>query len=224
MLACAVGVEPSSPRLQRPAAATVLTTAARGVLLSGAAAAEPPRRWTVFVGRHVGVVSTPGIDAARDVISGADAGYVALQITRMETAVQNDPGLAIGTAKELIETCCRTILAERGITIPRSPDLPHLIKLRSRELELTPSIFPTRRRLQIRSGVCSATSRRSRRASRNSATSTEPVHGRQASARGLGSRHAKLAVGAASTLAVFLVETHRSRLGARAGTKPRAGR
>jgi len=34
-------------------------------------------------------------------------------------------------------------------------------------------------------------------------------HGKEASSRGLGPRHAKLAVGAASTLAVFLAETHR---------------
>lgn len=34
-------------------------------------------------------------------------------------------------------------------------------------------------------------------------------HGKAASSKGLGPRHAKLAVGAASTLAVFLAETHR---------------
>ena len=33
-------------------------------------------------------------------------------------------------------------------------------------------------------------------------------HGKKAGTKGLGSRHAKLAVGAASTLAVFFVETH----------------
>jgi hypothetical protein len=33
-------------------------------------------------------------------------------------------------------------------------------------------------------------------------------HGKAAGSKGLGSRHAKLAVGAASTLAVFLAETH----------------
>ncbi len=36
-------------------------------------------------------------------------------------------------------------------------------------------------------------------------------HGRHASSKGLQSRHARLAVGAASTLAVFLVETHDGR-------------
>jgi len=36
-------------------------------------------------------------------------------------------------------------------------------------------------------------------------------HGKPAGAKGLQSRHAKLAVGAASTLAVFLAETHNER-------------
>jgi hypothetical protein len=35
----------------------------------------------------------------------------------MELSVHSDTTLAIGTAKELIETCCKTILAERGKTL-----------------------------------------------------------------------------------------------------------
>ena len=36
------------------------------------------------------------------------------QIGRLGSSVEADPSLAIGTAKELIETCCKTILAELG--------------------------------------------------------------------------------------------------------------
>lgn len=36
-------------------------------------------------------------------------------------------------------------------------------------------------------------------------------HGKEANAKGLDPRHAKLAVGAASPLAVFLLETHQER-------------
>lgn len=165
----------------------------------------------VFVGRYEGVVSAPGITVARDALSGADAGYVAQQITRMETAVQNDPGLAIGTAKELVETCCRTILTERGVEIPRNPDLPMLVKLTSMELELTPADIPE----------LAKAAKMIKRLLSNLATITQGIaelrnqygtgHGREATTRGLTSRHAKLAVGAASTLAVFFVETHRAR-------------
>ena len=37
------------------------------------------------------------------------------QYERALAAVETDPSLAIGTAKELIETCCKTILSERGL-------------------------------------------------------------------------------------------------------------
>lgn len=33
----------------------------------------------------------------------------------MESAAENDPGFAIGTAKELVETVCKTFLKERSI-------------------------------------------------------------------------------------------------------------
>jgi hypothetical protein len=100
----------------------------------------------VYVGRYVGVGTTPGLTAARETLAGADPGYVAQQITRMEAAVINDPGLAIGTAKELVETCCKTILTERSVTFSKNADLPELVKLTSRELELTPDDIPEKSR------------------------------------------------------------------------------
>lgn len=165
----------------------------------------------VFVGRYVGTVSTPGLAAARDTFAGTDLGYVAQQITRMDAAVINDPSLAIGTAKELVETCCKTILTERGITFSKNADLPELVKLTSKELELTPSDIPDQ----------SKAAETIKRLLSNLATITQGVaelrnhygtgHGKAAGAKGLQSRHAKLAVGAASTLAVFLAETHNER-------------
>lgn len=165
----------------------------------------------IYVGRHVGIAQAPGVAAAKNTLGGTDPGYVAQQITRMETAVENDPGLAIGTAKELVETCCKTILAERGVDAPKTADLPQLVKLTCKELELTPSDIPE-------SAKASDTIKR---LLSNLATITQGIaelrnkygtgHGKDASARGLTPRHAKLAVGAASTLAVFLAETHRVR-------------
>lgn len=165
----------------------------------------------VYVGRFVGVVATPGISAARETFAGTDPGYVAQQITRMDAAVLNDPGLAIGTAKELVETCCKTILEGRKVTFSKSADLPELVKLTSKELELTPDDIPDK----------SKAADTIKRLLSNLASITQGVaelrnhygtgHGKSASTKGLQSRHAKLAVGAASTLAVFLTETHNER-------------
>ncbi len=165
----------------------------------------------VFVGRFVGIIGTPALSAARETLAGTDPGYVAQQITRMDAAVLNDPGLAIGTAKELVETCCKTILTDRGVAFSKNADIPELVKLTSKELELTPADIPEKAKA----------SDTIKRLLSNLATITQGVaelrnhygtgHGKAAGAKGLQPRHAKLAVGAASTLAVFLAETHNDR-------------
>ena len=162
----------------------------------------------VFVGRYVGVGITPAISTAKETLGGTDPGYVAQQITRMEAAVANDPALAIGTAKELVETCCKTILQARRIQFGKSADLPELVKLTIKGLELTPDDIPDKAKAADTM----------KRLLSNLATITKGVselrnhygtgHGKTAGSKGLGPRHAKLAVGAASTLAVFLAETH----------------
>ncbi len=165
----------------------------------------------VFVGRYIGVANAPGVDAAREVLSGTDAGYVTQQITRMEAAVNQDPELAIGTAKELVETCCKSILTERGVSFSKNDDLPKLVKATVRQLELSPDDIPDRAKA----------SETIKRLLSNLATITQGVaelrnyygtgHGKARTGKGLQPRHAKLAVGAASTLAVFLAETHKAR-------------
>ncbi|GHD20910.1 hypothetical protein GCM10007052_31050 [Halioglobus japonicus] len=68
----------------------------------------------VYSGRFIGNHTTPGIDSVRETFSGADIGYITQQITRMESAVNQDPELAIGTAKELVETCCKSYSTKEG--------------------------------------------------------------------------------------------------------------
>ena len=173
----------------------------------------------VYVGRYVGVAGAPAVAVARDALSGTDAGYVAQQITRMEAAVQNDPSLAIGTAKELVETCCKTILSECSVKPPKNADLPALVRLTVKQLKLTPDDVPE----------TAKAADTIKRLLSNLATITQGIaelrnsygtgHGKRAGSKGLDSRHAKLAVGAASTLAVFLVETHHQRVGGGSGSQ-----
>jgi hypothetical protein len=165
----------------------------------------------VFTGRFIGISVSPGISSARETLSGTDVGYVSQQITRMEAAVNQDPELAIGTAKELIETCCKSILDECGVPFAKYDDLPKLVKGTVTHLELTPDDIPD----QVKA------SETIKRLLSNLAAITNGVaelrnhygtgHGRIKANKGLQSRHAKLAVGAASTLAVFLTETHKIR-------------
>ena len=163
----------------------------------------------VFIGRFVGTSVSPGLNSARETFSGTDVGYVSQQITRMETAVNQDPELAIGTAKELVETCCKSILNECQVSFSKNDNLPKIMKATIQQLELTPEDIP---------GQAKA-SKTIKRLLSNLATITQGVaelrnhygtgHGKLSANKGLQARHAKLAVGAASTLAVFLAETYK---------------
>jgi hypothetical protein len=165
----------------------------------------------VFAARYVGVTPAPGLALIKQAIAGTDPGYVTQQITRMEAAVGRDPDLAIGTAKELVETCCRTILRDRGVTCSGAVGLTVLVKQTAKTLALTPEDIPEKARA---AAII-------KRLLSNLGTIAQGIaelrnlygtgHGKEAGAKGLGPRHAKLAVGAAATLAVFLVETHNIR-------------
>lgn len=165
----------------------------------------------VFIGRFVGFAISPGINSAKETLSGTDVAYVSQQITRMEAAVNQDPELAIGTAKELIETCCKSILSECSVTYSKNDDLPKLVKYTVQQLQLTPEYIPEKTKA----------SETIKRLLSNLALITQGVaelrnhygtgHGKSGASKGLQPRHAKLAVGAASTLAVFLSETHKVR-------------
>lgn len=138
-----------------------------------------------------------------------DAKHLAEQIRRIEQSIESDPSLAIGTAKELIETCCKTILAERGKPVAGCPDIPVLTKETLKELKLVPDGIPESAR---GSDVV-------KRLLQNLGTIGNNLaelrglygtgHGKHGKAEGLTPRHAKLAVGAASTLATFLFDTHK---------------
>lgn len=150
----------------------------------------------------------PSLSAIKEHAKVLNANHLAEQIQRLEASVETDPSLAIGTAKELIETCCKTILAERGKPVSGAPDVATLTKETLKELKLVPEGIPDAargadviKRLLNNLGTIG-----------NGLAELRGLygtgHGKHGSASGLSTRHAKLAVGAAATLAVFLFETH----------------
>ena len=104
---------------------------------------------------------------------------------------------------------CDEVLAERGKPVTGTPDVSTLTKETLRELKLVPEGIPEAargadviKRLLSNLGTIG-----------NGLAELRGLygtgHGKDGSSKGLSARHAKLAVGAASTLAVFLFETHR---------------
>ena len=140
-----------------------------------------------------------------------NAEYMSRQINRIEAAISYDPDLAIGTSKELVETCCKTILQERGIEYDDKWELTKVVKETYKQLKLTPDDIPE----------TAKAAETIKRLLSNLATVTQGLaelrnsygtgHGKSAKAKGLTPRHAKLAAGAATALTVFLFETHEAR-------------
>lgn len=149
------------------------------------------------------------LDSLKQTAVVFDAKHLAEQIRRMEQSIPADPALAIGTAKELIETCCKTILTERGKPVTGTPDIPELTKKTLKELNLVPEGIDESAR---GSDVI-------KRLLQNLGTIGNGLaelrglygtgHGKHGKTIGLSARHAKLAVGAAATLVTFLFDTHK---------------
>lgn len=162
----------------------------------------------VFAARET-VAPLPALEAAKGISQTLTADYLNHQITRMGTAIHSDPALAIGTAKEFIEPCCKTILRERGKPMCDTWDLVKLVRATLEELELVPDVVPKsteaadsiRKTLgnlaQVAQGAAELRNLYGTGHGKDALTPPPPPH------------HARLAVGAASTLAVFLFETHR---------------
>ncbi len=60
------------------------------------------------------------------------------ELSRIEAAIDADPALAIGMAKELIETCCRHIAEGLDLAVTANADMPQLVKSTLKALQLVP--------------------------------------------------------------------------------------
>lgn len=150
---------------------------------------------------------------AHEAAARLNAEYISQQVTRMEGAVDSDPDLAIGTAKEFVESICKTILEERKEQYGKNDDLPALVRKTAKVLQLTPDDIADAARAADtikRMLMNLATLVQGSAELRNAHGSGHGKSVSQARYR-LTARHARLAVGSAATLAVFLYETHEAR-------------
>lgn len=140
-----------------------------------------------------------------------NADYVSQQINLMESSIETSPYQAIGVAKELIETACKSIFKDREEEYDKNWDLSRLMKETTKLLKLTPSDISDEAKAaksikQILGSLASVVQGIAE--VRNEYGSG---HGKDSGFKGLQPRHAKLATGAASTLAIYLLETHEMR-------------
>ncbi|MDP3348291.1 MAG: abortive infection family protein [Hydrogenophaga sp.] len=148
---------------------------------------------------------------AKTVADALDAGWMAKEIERLENGIDRDPALAIGTAKELVETCCKTILTKRGVEFTKSDDLGDLTKKLTKELRLVPEGISEEAKgaENIRLILRNLTQLANNLAQLRGLYGTG--HGRDGKHRGLQPRHARLAVASAVAFIDFVSETYRQR-------------
>jgi hypothetical protein len=137
--------------------------------------------------------------------------YLSTQIDMMLKMQSENPTEAIGKAKELVESCCKSILDERSIDWDRKWDIGQLVGETLKSLKLMPYDIPETATAanEIKSILGNL-----RAIASNLAALRNPYgsgHGKSATYKGLDERHAKLAVGSSITLVSFLWDTHEVR-------------
>lgn len=159
-----------------------------------------------FVSRQLDV-------AALQTIAGSsiDTEHLHVYLERIGDAIEDDPSLAIGSAKELVEATLKTILRARGATFDESEEIPKLLKLTQKELALVPEDIAdaTKGADSVRRLLSNLGSIVYAAAELRNLYGTG--HGRSGAHRGLLPRHARLVVSSAGTLCTFLLETYDAR-------------
>lgn len=179
-----------------------------------------------YVAKPAGMAGGRAVSRARTVADALDAGWMQKEIERLENAVDRDPALAIGTAKDLVESCCKSILTKRGVAFTTSAGLPDLTKLLAKELKLVPEgVSEQARGVEAVKQVL-----RSLSAITHHLAELRGLygsgHGRDGRHRGLEPRHARLAVASAVAFIDFVTETHHRRPmeSVETATQPETGR
>lgn len=164
--------------------------------------------WTFRDGKVVLTNSAFGLSDVDAAAKNIDADYILNQVKRLQDCVESDAEAAIGGAKELIESCCNTILTDHQVQGINAMDVSQLIKETKKVLKLTPEDVPetTRGKNAMNSLLGSLTSIAASLAELRNEYGTG--HGKHGKTKRPKARHARLAVGCAATLVTFLLETH----------------
>ena len=155
-------------------------------------------------------VSTVVERTAEDLIEKFSSEYMKQQINLMVSMQKTNPTEAIGKAKELIESCCKTILDEMNVLWNKNDDVSQLTSKVLKELALLPdnvqSSDPGADSIKAVLGNLRAIP--SKLAELRNLYGSG--HGKSASYIGLEERHAKLAVGCSITFVEFVWSTYES--------------
>lgn len=149
-------------------------------------------------------------NSAEELKKSFSSDYLSQQIDLMLSMQKTNPTEAIGKSKELIESCCKTILDEMGIPWSKNDDVSQLTGKVLKELDLLPdNVQPS----DPGADSIKAILGNLRAIPSKLAELRNPYgsgHGKSASFVGLEERHAKLAVGCSIAFVDFVWSTYKS--------------
>jgi hypothetical protein len=147
------------------------------------------------------------IAQSESIKSFLDTEYVRSQIQLMTENIETAPHVAIGKAKELIETCSKAILDEQGISYQNGATVIQLMKLACGSIDLAPE---NEKGQEGARKVLSSLTTISQGISELRNLFGDG-HGKSADFIHLPPRYARLAVGAAVVVGNFMLDTYKER-------------
>jgi hypothetical protein len=136
-----------------------------------------------------------------------DPAAIRVVLKRINRALPDDPALAIGSAKELIEATAKTVLVSRGLAVNARDDLPELVHQAEMAVGLHPKsvAVDVDGASEVRRVLGPLTSVTDKVAALRNRFGTG--HGTAALPEGLRPRHGRLAVAAAGAWCTFMLDT-----------------
>ena len=153
-------------------------------------------------GQILGAVTGAPSRSLESIIRERDLGALDIEFQRALASVNLDPPAAVTAACNIIESLCKTYIRDEQLEMPTTQTVTSLWKVVQKHLGLDPATIEDHDVIRIFGGLASAIDGIG--ALRTHAGS---AHGRGPEAYQLDSRHARLAIHAAHTLAIFIIES-----------------
>jgi hypothetical protein len=149
---------------------------------------------------------SPAPDALREVFDALGLDACRKDFDRAFAQAEDDPDAAATSASSMLEGVCKSILDHLGEPYPKDQSIAKLYRAASDALDLGVDQYSKEQVKRVLGGLGNVvygvgTIR----------TQKGDAHGRGLSFRGLAPRHSRLVINAASTVALFLVETYLER-------------
>jgi len=157
-------------------------------------------------GQILGATSGASSRSLKAILEARDFAAVEVEFQRAIETVASDPPAGVTAACSLIEALCKVYIEDEGLELPTKETIKDLWKIVSQHLGLNPGTIVGQDLIRILSSLTSVIDGIG--ALRTHAGSAHG-HGRETDI--LESRHARLAIHAAHTLATFVIEAWESR-------------